>query len=178
MWGRFGAMEVKNTIKAILAEKNIQIQELAKGVDASPVTVSRWVNNKQQPSLSTLYEIAKFLDVDICSLLSRNHKTWIVPLSERYSERSRRYNPQSEHERLVQVLNDHYFGEDRIAIMPDAISYGNLEDLDVNMINASVSLVVTLNNLTGGAIADMDLYSLLRRYLHDPEKRKAINNLL
>ncbi|RAV27547.1 XRE family transcriptional regulator [Sinomicrobium soli] len=35
-------------------------------------TVSRWVNNKQQPTLNTLNEIAKFLNVDIRELLHQS----------------------------------------------------------------------------------------------------------
>ena len=65
-------MNAKNRIKVVLAEKEVQVKKLAKGVSASPVTVSRWVNNKQQPSLNTLYEIATFLNVDVCDLLRRN----------------------------------------------------------------------------------------------------------
>lgn len=71
MSANFGIMKAKNRIKVVLAEKEVKVQDLAAGVDASPVTASRWVNNRQQPSLDTLYSIADFLKVDVCDLLVR-----------------------------------------------------------------------------------------------------------
>jgi putative transcriptional regulator len=65
-------MKAKNRIRVVLADKEMKVQDFAAGVGASPVTASRWVNNRQQPSLDTLYEIADFLKVDICELLEKN----------------------------------------------------------------------------------------------------------
>jgi len=58
-----------NRIKAVMAEKNKNSKDLAKHLGKTESTVSRWNTNEVQPSVETLYEIAKFLDVDIRELL-------------------------------------------------------------------------------------------------------------
>lgn len=58
-----------NRIKAVLAEKNVTNRELAAQLGKAETTVSRWCTNDMQPSLETLVEIAKVLDVDIRELL-------------------------------------------------------------------------------------------------------------
>jgi len=58
-----------NRIKAVLAERNKSSKDLAKHLGKTESTVSRWSTNEVQPSVETLYEIAKFLDVDIRELL-------------------------------------------------------------------------------------------------------------
>jgi putative transcriptional regulator len=58
-----------NRIKAVLAETNKTSKDLAAHLDKTESTVSRWCTNEVQPSIETLYEIAKFLKVDIRSLL-------------------------------------------------------------------------------------------------------------
>lgn len=58
-----------NRIKAVLAEQNITNRELANRLDKAETTVSRWCTNDMQPSVETLYQIAKLLDVDIRELL-------------------------------------------------------------------------------------------------------------
>ena len=58
-----------NRIKAVLAEKNKNGKDLAGYLDKTESTVSRWCTNEVQPSVETLYEIAKFLKVDIRELL-------------------------------------------------------------------------------------------------------------
>lgn len=58
-----------NRIKAVLAEKNYTSKELAQRLNKSETTVSRWCTNDIQPSVETLYQIAKALDVDIRQLL-------------------------------------------------------------------------------------------------------------
>lgn len=58
-----------NRIKAVLAEKNISSKELAQHLNKTESTVSRWSTNEVQPSVETLYEISKFLDVNIRELL-------------------------------------------------------------------------------------------------------------
>jgi transcriptional regulator with XRE-family HTH domain len=58
-----------NRIKAVLAEENVASKELAKHLDRTESTVSRWCTNDVQPSVEVLYQIAKFLDVDIRELL-------------------------------------------------------------------------------------------------------------
>lgn len=58
-----------NRIKAVLAEKNKTSRELAHLLGKTETSVSRWCTNDMQPSIETLYEIAKALDVDIRELL-------------------------------------------------------------------------------------------------------------
>jgi transcriptional regulator with XRE-family HTH domain len=58
-----------NRIKAVLAEKNITNKQLAKQLDVKQETVSRWCTNQSQPSIQVLYEIAKYLKIDIRDLL-------------------------------------------------------------------------------------------------------------
>lgn len=58
-----------NRIKSVLAEKNKSSKELANYLDKTESTVSRWCTNEVQPSVETLYEISKFLKVDIRELL-------------------------------------------------------------------------------------------------------------
>lgn len=57
-----------NRIKAVLAEKNVSSKELAKQLDRTESTVSRWCTNDVQPSVEVFYQIAKFLEVDIREL--------------------------------------------------------------------------------------------------------------
>jgi len=58
-----------NRIKAVLAEKNKSSKDLAKHLGKTESTVSRWCTNEVQPSVETLYEISKFLKIDIRELL-------------------------------------------------------------------------------------------------------------
>ncbi|MEP1779282.1 helix-turn-helix transcriptional regulator [Reichenbachiella sp.] len=58
-----------NRIKVVLAEKDRTNKWLAEKLDKNSTTVSRWCRNDMQPSLETLIEIAKALDVDIKELL-------------------------------------------------------------------------------------------------------------
>lgn len=58
-----------NRIKAVLADKSKSSKDLAKHLNKTESTVSRWSTNEIQPSVETLYEISKFLDVDIRELL-------------------------------------------------------------------------------------------------------------
>lgn len=59
-----------NRLKVILAEKEKTNKWLAEKLGKSDVTVSRWCTNEVQPSMETLLEIAKLLDVDIKELLN------------------------------------------------------------------------------------------------------------
>jgi putative transcriptional regulator len=58
-----------NRIAEVLEEKGKRNNDLVIFLQVKKETVSRWVNNKQQPTLNTLNEIAKFLKVDIRELL-------------------------------------------------------------------------------------------------------------
>lgn len=58
-----------NRIKIILAETGRSNKWLAIKLKKSQTTVSRWCTNDMQPSLETLFDIAKALDVDVRELL-------------------------------------------------------------------------------------------------------------
>lgn len=58
-----------NRIKAVLAEKQISAKQLSVAVGKNETTISRWCNNKIQPSVTQLQEIAHILDVDVRELL-------------------------------------------------------------------------------------------------------------
>ncbi len=57
-----------NRLRVVLAEKNKTNKWLAEKLGVNPSTVSRWVNNKQQPTLNTFRDIAKVLSVDVKEL--------------------------------------------------------------------------------------------------------------
>jgi putative transcriptional regulator len=59
-----------NRIRVVLAEQDRTNKWLSEKVDKSRTTVSRWCTNNMQPSLETLIEIAKALDVDVRELLN------------------------------------------------------------------------------------------------------------
>ncbi len=58
-----------NRIKAVLGDSEKKNKELAQHLKVNPETVSRWVNNKSQPSLIRLYDIADYLNIDVRELL-------------------------------------------------------------------------------------------------------------
>ena len=55
--------EYINRIKIALAEQNKTNRWLAEKTGKSDITISRWVQNKTQPSLEQLVEIAKALEI-------------------------------------------------------------------------------------------------------------------
>ena len=59
-----------NRIKVVLAEKNITNRWLAEKMGKSEITISRWSQNKSQPSLEQLREIAKLLEVSPKDLIN------------------------------------------------------------------------------------------------------------
>lgn len=59
-----------NRLKVVLAEKNLTNRWLAKQLGKSEITVCRWAQNKIQPSLDQLVEIAKILDIDVKVLIN------------------------------------------------------------------------------------------------------------
>ena len=58
-----------NRIKEVLEEKGIKQTWLAKKLDKSYNMVNGYVQNRQQPRLEVLSEIAEILNVDIKELL-------------------------------------------------------------------------------------------------------------
>ncbi|MGN0087799.1 MAG: helix-turn-helix transcriptional regulator [Candidatus Limimorpha sp.] len=62
-----------NRIKVVLAEQNRSGKWLAEQLGKTNTTISRWVQNKVQPSVEQLFDIAKVLGVDVKSLLNSNN---------------------------------------------------------------------------------------------------------
>ena len=59
-----------NRIKVVLAEKKRTGKLLAEQLGKDPATVSKWCTNAAQPSLETLLQIAKCLEVEVKDLLN------------------------------------------------------------------------------------------------------------
>lgn len=66
-----------NRIKAVLAEKHISAKQLSAAIGRNETSVSRWCNNKIQPSISQLQEIAQILDVDVRELLCPTKNSYV-----------------------------------------------------------------------------------------------------
>lgn len=58
-----------NRIKAVLAEKGKTNVWLAESLGKNKTTVSKWCTNDVQPTIETLFTVAKALDVDVRELL-------------------------------------------------------------------------------------------------------------
>ena len=58
-----------NRLKVVLAEKGLSNKWLAEQLGTTQATVSKWVTNTSQPSLETLMQIAKLLEVQVDGLL-------------------------------------------------------------------------------------------------------------
>ena len=61
---------VMNRIKFTHVEKQKTSRWLAEQMGKSENTISRWCSNKSQPSIAQLQEIAKWLDVDVRTLIT------------------------------------------------------------------------------------------------------------
>ena len=61
-----------NRIKVVMAEKDKTGLWLSKQIGKSNTTVSKYINQRVQPDLKTLYAIADALDVDVKELLLSN----------------------------------------------------------------------------------------------------------
>lgn len=62
------ALRELNRLRIILAERNKKNKWLAEQLNVNVNTVSKWINNIQQPTLNTFYEISVLLDVDLREL--------------------------------------------------------------------------------------------------------------
>ena len=58
-----------NRIRVVLADKHITNHWLATQLGVTDITVSRWCNNKNQPPINRLVEIAELLDADVKELI-------------------------------------------------------------------------------------------------------------
>ena len=63
-----------NRIKEVLVEKGIKQTWLAEKLKKSYNMVNSYVQNRQQPRLEVLFEIAKILDVEVADLLAEQKK--------------------------------------------------------------------------------------------------------
>lgn len=61
-----------NRIRVVLAEQNKRNKWLASELGKNQATVSQWCNNLRQPSIETLHEIARVLNVNVRQLLTSN----------------------------------------------------------------------------------------------------------
>jgi putative transcriptional regulator len=64
-----------NRIKEVLDEKGIKQTWLAEHLGKSYNMVNAYVQNRQQPRLEVLYEIADILEIDVKELLQSNKLT-------------------------------------------------------------------------------------------------------
>jgi transcriptional regulator with XRE-family HTH domain len=58
-----------NRIKVVLVEHKKTNKWLAEQLGKDPATISKWCTNSSQPSVETLMQIAKCLDVEVHDLL-------------------------------------------------------------------------------------------------------------
>lgn len=65
-----------NRIKEVLEEKGIKQTWLAEKLGKSYNMINSYVQNRRQPSLDILNEIAEILDVDVRVLIVSNRKTF------------------------------------------------------------------------------------------------------
>jgi putative transcriptional regulator len=59
-----------NRLKVVLAEKNLTSKWLAVKLGKNEATISRWCTNDVQPTLNTLDEISKLLNISISELIN------------------------------------------------------------------------------------------------------------
>ena len=65
-----------NRIKEVLEEKGIKQTWLADQLGKSYNMVNGYVQNRQQPRLEVLYEIANILNIDVKDLLKTNEEVY------------------------------------------------------------------------------------------------------
>jgi transcriptional regulator with XRE-family HTH domain len=70
--------EALNRLKVVLVEKGKTSRWLAEQLGKTEHTISRWCQNKTQPSIGQLNEIARVLTIDVRSLIN--------PTQEEYNE--------------------------------------------------------------------------------------------
>lgn len=64
-----------NRIRVVLAEQNKTNRWLAEQMGKSEITISRWVQNKSQPSLEQLLQVAKLLSISPKDLINDINNT-------------------------------------------------------------------------------------------------------
>lgn len=66
----YNMMDSINRIRVVLAEQNKTNRWLAEQMGKSEITISRWVQNKSQPSLEQLLQVAKLLSISPKDLIN------------------------------------------------------------------------------------------------------------
>lgn len=61
-----------NRIKVVLVERKRTSKWLSEQLGKNPATVSKWCTNTAQPTLETLTEIARLIEVDIRELINKS----------------------------------------------------------------------------------------------------------
>ena len=69
-------IEALNRLKVVLVEKGKTSRWLAEQLGKTEHTISRWCQNKTQPSIAQLNEIARLLMVDVRSLINPNQEEY------------------------------------------------------------------------------------------------------
>ena len=69
-------MEALNRLKVVLVEKGKTSRWLAEQLGKTEHTISRWCQNKTQPSIAQLNEIARVLMIDVRSLINPSQKEY------------------------------------------------------------------------------------------------------
>ncbi len=70
------SLKAMNRIKEVLIEKRIKQTWLSEQLGKSYNMVNGYVQNRQQPRLEVLYEIANILQIDIKELLKTNDEVY------------------------------------------------------------------------------------------------------
>ena len=73
-----------NRIKVVLVEHKKTNKWLAEQLGKDPATISKWCTNSSQPSVETLMQIARCLDVEVHELLHPVDK--VVPMENNRQE--------------------------------------------------------------------------------------------
>lgn len=73
-----------NRLSEVFKKHKVQNRVLAKHFNKGEDVISKWRNNKRQPTIAELHEIAKLLRVDIRTLL--NKSDWTDSNTETYRE--------------------------------------------------------------------------------------------
>ena len=59
---------ILNRLRVVMADKNKTNRWLAEKLKVNENTVSKWINNSQQPNLMTFYKISVLLEVEMRDL--------------------------------------------------------------------------------------------------------------
>lgn len=65
---------IYNRIKSVLAEKGKTNNWLAEEIGMNTNTISKWYRKSMQPRIENLFQVAKFMDVDLRELLVSTKK--------------------------------------------------------------------------------------------------------